>query len=81
MIGDRVGAVQSADEKEVRLFGYGIYEGDMPHPVMKMSNPKIRLDDGRVVWGCECWWGPEKQIKEFIGDKKVTIVKLEESDV
>ena len=20
-------------------------------------NPKIRLDDGREVWGAECWWG------------------------
>jgi len=21
------------------------------------DNPKIRLDSGGVVWGCECWWG------------------------
>lgn len=21
-------------------------------------NPKIRLDDGGIVWGYECWWGP-----------------------
>lgn len=27
-------------------------------------NPRIRLDDGSVVWGCECWWGPEAIIKE-----------------
>lgn len=20
-------------------------------------NPKIRLDDGRELWGLECWWG------------------------
>lgn len=21
-------------------------------------NPRLRLDDGRSVWGIECWWGP-----------------------
>lgn len=21
-------------------------------------NPRIRLDDGSVIWGIECWWGP-----------------------
>lgn len=20
------------------------------------KNPKITLDDGKVIWGCECWW-------------------------
>lgn len=22
------------------------------------DNPKIVLDDGRVVYGCQVWWGP-----------------------
>jgi hypothetical protein len=22
-----------------------------------MTNPRIRLDNGKVVYGCECWWG------------------------
>ena len=26
-------------------------------------NPRIRLDSGDVVWGCQCWWGPEKVVK------------------
>ncbi len=26
-------------------------------------NPKILLDSGDVVWGCECWWGPEAEVK------------------
>lgn len=21
-------------------------------------NPRIRLDSGDILWGCECWWGP-----------------------
>ena len=22
------------------------------------TNPCIKLDNGDIVWGCECWWGP-----------------------
>lgn len=67
-VGDRVVAVMSADEHQVRIFGTGIYEGDFP-PVEAVgqiaeivreagvTNPRIRLDGGGVVYGCECWWG------------------------
>jgi hypothetical protein len=24
------------------------------------NNPKILLDDGRTVYGCQVWWGPAK---------------------
>jgi hypothetical protein len=27
-------------------------------------NPRIRLDDGKVVWGCECWWGDEEAVDQ-----------------
>jgi hypothetical protein len=27
-------------------------------------NPKIRLDDGVEVWGCDCWWGDEDEFKK-----------------
>lgn len=29
-----------------------------------VSNPLIRLDSGKYVWGCECWWGPEAKVRE-----------------
>ena len=29
------------------------------------SNPRIRLDDGKVVWGCECWWASEEKVKQI----------------
>jgi len=41
------------------LLGYGIYEGDFEHPVLKRLNPRMLLDSGERVWGCECWWGAE----------------------
>jgi hypothetical protein len=25
--------------------------------IQSCSNPRIKLDNGKTVWGCECWWG------------------------
>jgi len=22
-----------------------------------LVNPRLKLDNGDIVWGCECWWG------------------------
>lgn len=34
-------------------------DGEQPGDrfAMVMKNPRIRLDDGSIIWGCECWWG------------------------
>lgn len=85
----RVGAICDADKEEVRLFGYGVYEGDeVPPPGIQIfgadlhalghTNPKIKLDSGKVVWGCECWWGPEEKVKATIGARKVVEVDIEQ---
>jgi len=85
----RVGAMSSSDTNEVRLFGYGEYVGDeVPPPeiifmglslnVMGHKNPKIVLDSGKVVWGCECWWGSEDEFKASIGNRVVKIVDIDE---
>jgi hypothetical protein len=85
-IGDRVGAIESADKNSVRLFGYGTYQGSqippddvvgpLCHPgLFKLQNPCILLDSGETVWGCESWWGDEGKIKETIGGREVVIVK------
>ena len=85
-VGARVGAIMSADEKEVQFFGYGTYKGDVVPPEgilamgvpMKAPNPKIELDNGEVVWGCECWWGSEARVKESLGKRKIVDVKISE---
>lgn len=79
-IGDRVGAISHADKDRVFLFGYGVYAGDEAGGPMDQlmeepwANPKIQLDDGSVVWGCECWWGPEARIREKIGSREVIMM-------
>jgi hypothetical protein len=72
--GGRVGAIKDANAEVVNFFGYGVYDGDQEHPDMGFPNPHITLDSGEVVWGCECWWGPEDKIKAKIGDRKINIV-------
>lgn len=86
-IGARVGAIVSANKEEIKMFGYGVYEGDHPLPsnirgpfgyMEGVRNPKITLDSGEVVWGCECWWGPEDDVKESIKERRVVTVTPDE---
>jgi hypothetical protein len=65
----------SAKDGVAYLFGYGVYVGDeVPGEeaggfgemvrAAGAKNPKILLDNGKVVWGCECWWGPEEVVRK-----------------
>ena len=89
-IGSRVGTISHTEGDTVYVFGYGVYEGDhvptadnRPAGSMgdamfseQISNPRIRLDDGKVVWGCECWWGPKEAVKKRI-EKYETMQKVD----
>ena len=92
--GTRVGALWAANKQLVQLLGYGVYEGDfVPESAagdiaevareIGDPNPRIRLDNNQVVWGCECWWGPEEEIKQQIkqlesAGAKVLMIDIEE---
>jgi RNase P/RNase MRP subunit p29 len=85
MVGRRVYAVRDADGDQVRLFGFGIFEGEetvsletkgVSQMVGGDLNPKIKLDDGQTVWGCECWWGPEERFEREFGGKEVVKVDI-----
>jgi hypothetical protein len=94
-VGARVGAILKASETEVHLLGWGVYDGEHEPPFgpfgmsldelkqispdFHWSNPRITLDDGRVVWGAWCWWGAEDATRKMIGDR--TIVPAEVPDV
>lgn len=74
-VGDRVGAILSAEDGVAKFFGWGVYVGDeIPKEAagyfaqmaceLERKNPKILLDNGKVVFGCECWWGNEAATRE-----------------
>lgn len=75
--GTRVIAVMNATETEVFSFGSGVYDGDFPCPHFDgFDNPRITLDTGKVVWGCQCWWGSEEYMQQkFIGGREVVLVE------
>ncbi|MBF0526808.1 MAG: hypothetical protein HQK56_17125 [Deltaproteobacteria bacterium] len=50
-VGDRVFAVQKADDEKVYLYGRGVYQGRQEDNELEIPNPKISLDGGGVVWG------------------------------
>lgn len=91
--GDRVYAVRNEDAENVYLYGYGEYIGQKPSeddltmetPFGPQTmpkgtpNPQIKLDDGSIIWGYECWWGAEKGFSAKFGNKKVVTVSLAET--
>lgn len=88
-VGERVGAISHVTKTTAYLFGYGRYDGDVTpseelgvqffgNP-MRIPNPQITLDNGKKVYGCECWWGPEEVVKKRLAEKVVVEVDIEEA--
>ncbi len=90
-IGDRIGAIFGAKGDTIEIFGYGEFKGDTVPPKdslgfgsmlheANVENPKILLDSGETLWGCECWWGREDKIKEKIASyKNVITISVQEA--
>ena len=88
-IGERVGAIIGERDGKVEYLGPGTYVGDkVPHDAVgwmaetlienESPNPAIELDSGGVVYGCECWWGPEDKVLTAIGSQEVKDVTIDE---
>ena len=79
---ERVGAIQKADAETVWFYGYGVYQGDTVPPEsiggmfsrLGIESPTILLDNGYTVYGCECWWAPEDEVKQMIENRVVITV-------
>jgi len=75
-IGDRIGAVSHAEGDTIYIFGFGEYKGESVPGIQakgfladmlkdaNVENPCLVLDSGEMIWGCECWWGPEMKVKD-----------------
>lgn len=90
--GNRVGAILGSENKKVEFLGYGTYEGEeIPVDAIGLfgrlckdagrPNPKIRLDNGEIVWGCECWWGGEKAVKKQLDEYKEAGYSIEDVSI
>ena len=73
---DRIIALLEVSGNIVSCLGEGIYAGRFPLPSYAggfnfgQENPKLILDNGQIVWGCECWWGlKDLVIKKYPKDK------------
>jgi hypothetical protein len=86
--GDRIGVLHSACGETVMLYGFGVYEGDgIPSPEvfipgigpaceLGMKVPKLRLDDGTIIWGCECRWTDEETVQNICEGRTIVRVKI-----
>ena len=90
-IGDRVGAFLAIQNGVGQFLGFGTYMGDEIPPnegpesltsllaEMGQTNPKILLDDGEVVWGCECWWSGEEETEIILSQNERVDVSIKDA--
>jgi len=43
-----------------------------------IKNPRIKLDSGSIVYGCECWWGGADAVKKHLEGKTVKLVDIDQ---
>jgi len=78
-------AVESLKDGVLTVFGYGKHIGDKvpdvaPWNRTNIPNPCILLDNGKYVWGFQCWWGKKdaflSKYGEHIKEEKVSDTEL-----
>jgi len=77
----RVGAMKDVDSDKVYLYGYGVLIGKTVPTRGLLRDigrrvPTIMLDNGKVVYDFECWWGSEEDVKEAVRDRDVVMVEV-----
>jgi len=84
--GERVAAIAHMDAEKVVFYGYGVYEGDFispfsvdvtDSPEKPDTNPRIRLDNGKIVWGIECWWLKEEDFRSVTPPDRIEIADID----
>jgi hypothetical protein len=51
-----------------------------PLGTLLYKNPRIKLDNGDVVWGKECWWGALEQKDRALDGRTVVNVRIVRND-
>jgi hypothetical protein len=72
--GLRVFALRESDSERVWSFGTGLMTRQ-PCPLLAgQLNPRIDLDSGGYVWGCESWWGQEGDYEQAVDSRRIELV-------
>lgn len=61
-------------EREARRAAMSVEEQVVELLTAMDLNPRLDLDGGGTVWGCECWWMPETEFDKFAGSRTVVVV-------
>lgn len=82
----KVIAIESLKEGKLRYFGEGEYIGNKVQSEgmfgeMDIPNPCILLDNGKYVWGMECWWGDLDKFNEKYSDSIEERILVEPSNI
>ena len=78
-IGERIGVIMYARDNVVSFAGYGVYMGrGVPPDADMWPTPELKMDNGDTLWGHQCWWGKEEEIKERIEKYKELGWEIEE---
>jgi len=88
----RVGCILKLGNDVIEFLGYGVLLGyEVPptgiarlhvlydDPDHNGNLAKMQLDNGDIVWGCECWWNTEARIHEELqiaDDYGIKIVRV-----
>lgn len=82
----RVIAIESIENGVMRSYGEGEYLGEKipnvsPFNEIGLKNPCIKLDNGKYIWGFQCWWGEAKKFREKYKNRfdNEVIVDIEEN--
>ncbi len=87
--GLRIGVFHSLTDTSLLLFGYGTFEGlevpptsiiipgQGPVGAAGVAAPKLRLDDGTVIWGGEAWWNAEGVVRAYEQGRTIVHPKLD----
>ena len=79
-VGSRIFAISYADAVEVRLYGFGIRlpdalpldaVGELAEYSRDRLNSCLQLDNGDILYGCECHWQLESWWEQFLMGRKV----------
>lgn len=61
-------------EREARRAAMSVEEQVVELLTQMDLNPRLDLDGGGTVWGCECWWMPEAEFDTFRGSRTIVAV-------